>query len=153
MATKKNGWTHTDYLSEVFNPRKLKATIAWCVRAILLLQRRGVKFDTLAFTGTSGAAVGFAVAAILGIPLTFVRKPTSGVSAAHFDGELEGRLDTKTFIFIDDFVSSGATFKRVQKKMGRSKCVGVVLYAGTNKSYALGGLRREHVVARRKSDF
>lgn len=145
MASKKNGWVHTDYLNSVFNPRQLKATIAWCVRAVATLKKRGIKFDTLAFTGTSGAAVGFAVGAATGTPVTFIRKP----QRSHFHGgDIEGMLGTKTYVFIDDFISSGATYRRVQKKMGKSKCVGAILYVGSNKSKLTGVLTRSQVISR-----
>lgn len=71
----------------------------------------GVKYDTLVGTGFSGALVVPALAMRVRKPFILVRKEGDG---SHHSGRLIGNLGQR-WIFVDDFVSSGATRTRVME--------------------------------------
>jgi adenine/guanine phosphoribosyltransferase-like PRPP-binding protein len=71
----------------------------------------GVDFDTIVSTGLSGALVVPYLARRLGKDFAIVRKPQDGT---HDYRSIAGRLG-KRWLFVDDFISTGKTRKRVQK--------------------------------------
>ena len=73
------------------------------------LRLADVDFDTLIGTGFSGSVVIPSLAMAMGKTYVLVRKP--GVSS-HSHRDLLGELGER-FVFVDDFVSSGATRRRV----------------------------------------
>jgi orotate phosphoribosyltransferase-like protein len=94
---------------------------------------RETKYDTIAFTGTSGAAMAYILSNEMGIPLLCVRKngePSHFASGAH--GLLEGNIATKKYMIVDDFICGGNTMKRIQEEISlRVKgavCVSILLY-------------------------
>jgi adenine/guanine phosphoribosyltransferase-like PRPP-binding protein len=70
---------------------------------------RAPKFDTFVGTGLSGAVIVPRLAEDLGLNWLVVRKDNDG---SHSDLPVEGTLGRR-WLFVDDFVSTGATFKRV----------------------------------------
>ena len=70
-----------------------------------------VDYDTLVGTGFSGALVVPALALRLGKQFVLVRKENDG---SHHSGRMIGQLG-KRWVFLDDFVSSGTTRKRVRR--------------------------------------
>jgi len=70
-------------------------------------------YDTLVGTGFSGALVVPALALRLGKKFVLVRKPNDG---SHHSGRMIGQLG-KRWVFVDDFVSSGDTRKRVRQSV------------------------------------
>lgn len=74
-----------------------------------IVDLEGADFDTLVGTGFSGALVVPTLARDLGCNFVLVRKPDDG---SHHSGRVIGTLGTR-WIFVDDFVSSGATKRRV----------------------------------------
>ena len=68
-------------------------------------------YDTLVGTGFSGALVVPALALRLGKQFVLVRKENDG---SHHSGRMIGQLG-KRWVFLDDFVSSGTTRKRVRR--------------------------------------
>jgi adenine/guanine phosphoribosyltransferase-like PRPP-binding protein len=91
------------------------------------------KFDAIAVTGVSGDSVGFPTALRLGVPIVSVRKSENhhqytGSGVAGWQGLSRG----SRILFLDDFVSSGETRKRVEAglkglKLGH-RIVGQYLY-------------------------
>lgn len=73
---------------------------------------RGKKFDTLIGTGLSGALVLPLLARALRKNFAVVRKPDN----AHSDERVEGAIGSR-WIFVDDLVSTGATFQRVHHEV------------------------------------
>jgi orotate phosphoribosyltransferase len=70
------------------------------------------EFDTLAFSGVSGAAVGFVLAHLLDKEVIIVRKPDERRRAGqHYN--VEGYIKAKRYIIVDDIVASGTTAARV----------------------------------------
>ncbi len=73
-----------------------------------------VDFDTLVGTGFSGGIVIPTLALAMGKNFVLIRKETD--DSHHGKGQLLGRLGER-WIFVDDFVSSGCTRKRVIEKI------------------------------------
>lgn len=73
-----------------------------------------VEFDTLVGTGFSGGVVIPSLALAMGKQFVLIRKDTD--DSHHGKGRLLGSLG-KRWIFVDDFVSSGRTRKRVIEKV------------------------------------
>lgn len=76
---------------------------------------RGEDFDTLVGTGLSGALVVPTLAREMGKEFVIVRKEFDD---SHHGGEVVGVLGHR-WVFVDDFVSSGDTRRRVIDTMGR----------------------------------
>lgn len=97
---------------------------------------RDADFDTLVGTGFSGGVVIPALARSMGKRFALLRKETD--DSHHGSGRLLGDIG-KRWIFVDDFVSSGATFRRLSEKVAAactledhvSTYVGDYLYAHT----------------------
>lgn len=79
-------------------------------------QLADLDYDTLVGTGFSGALVVPALALRLGKNFVLVRKENDG---SHHSGRMIGQLG-KRWIFVDDFVSSGTTRRRVRKAVSLS---------------------------------
>jgi len=77
-----------------------------------------VDFDTLVGTGFSGSIVIPALALAMGKNFVLIRKETD--DSHHGKGRLVGKLGER-WIFVDDFVSSGRTRKRVIQKVQEAK--------------------------------
>jgi len=74
------------------------------------LQPHLAEFDSIAVRGVSGIVVGAPVALALGRPLVVIRKPTENAhSSRHVN---TGQIGAQ-YVFLDDFVASGATRKAV----------------------------------------
>ena len=124
----------TEYLHSL-DPGRLKKEIDLAVKSL-----RSVKFDSIAFTGVSGALAAPAIAARLKKGLIVVRKK----EYAHSRYTVEGhRLYTKQrYIIIDDFPASGRTVKNIQKAIDRflnprAECVGVYFYSSYHINFIL----------------
>lgn len=92
-------------------------------------------FDTVIGTGLSGTIFICRTEQHLSKRFGILRKP--GVSS-HADRELEGSVGTG-WIFVDDFISSGATFRRVATHMTinhpDSVFAGVYLYENNHRAW------------------
>lgn len=73
-----------------------------------------VEFDALVGTGFSGSIVIPALALTLGKKFVLIRKETD--DSHHGRGRMVGQLGER-WIFVDDFISSGATRRRVMQKV------------------------------------
>lgn len=94
-----------------------------------------VEFDTLVGTGFSGGIVIPSLALALGKQFVLIRKETD--DSHHGRGRLLGQLGSR-WIFVDDFVSSGSTRKRVIEKIdkaafGSTELVGQYMYVSYSK--------------------
>lgn len=74
----------------------------------------GVDFDTMVGTGFSGGIVIPSLALAMGKKFVLIRKDTD--DSHHGKGKMVGDLGER-WIFVDDFVSSGKTRKRVIEKL------------------------------------
>jgi adenine/guanine phosphoribosyltransferase-like PRPP-binding protein len=95
----------------------------------------------------SGAAMAFVLAYELEIPLLCVRKTTDD---SHFHDMnrgkiLEGNVDTKKYLIVDDFISSGKTVNYIMDSIrqdgSHAECVAMLMYAasGSNTTYQRQG--------------
>jgi len=137
---------HSDYLGCVYENKRFKTKVREVVMAVRSIRRR---FDAIVFTGSSGAAMAYPVSFITGIPLLHVRK-----DKGHCWSALEGAVYAKRILFIDDFVDSGATLRRVRSCV-KGKIVGVILYSSKERMFnepkwvrELAGLDRTGPVVR-----
>lgn len=78
-----------------------------------------VDFDTIVGTGFSGGVVIPSLALAMGKKFVLIRKETD--DSHHGQGRLLGELGDR-WLFVDDFVSSGATRRRVVEKIAAA-CV------------------------------
>lgn len=79
---------------------------------------QGVKYDTIVGTGLSGTIFTARVAPGLGKSFAIVRKKDD--QSTHSSREVEGVVGER-WVFADDFISSGATFKRVLEMMKKHR--------------------------------
>lgn len=96
-----------EYCERAFGPPKL------LIKHLRKAMRDMPKFDTLIGTGLSGALVVPTLARELRKHWAIVRKTTDG---CHSDSSIEGRID-KRWLFVDDFVDTGKTIKRVYEEV------------------------------------
>jgi orotate phosphoribosyltransferase-like protein len=101
--------------------------------------RRKLKFNAIAFTGSSGCSMAFYLAINTGIPLIYVRKAkeTSHGKAV----ECNYSYNIEKYLIVDDFISSGSTVRRIAKKVKMAakdlgwegpECVGIFCYDETS---------------------
>ena len=97
--------------------------------------RRKVKFDVIAFTGSSGACIAFTLAYETEIPLLYVRKPGEKSHGSRI--ESNAGKTVKKYLIVDDFIDSGDTIRNIVKRIDRAcsmrevnapKPVGVFLF-------------------------
>lgn len=123
----KNFKIQTDYLYKVFRPNDLRRTINSLELKLGKLQKK-LGFDSIAFTGLSGASVAYPLSFKTGLPLICVRKGEK----RHSLFSLEGNLSCQKYIIVDDTISTGDTVSkivsRIKKSIPDAKCVGIVLY-------------------------
>lgn len=124
-----------------------------CVgQAVTMLRAANIQFDAVAFRGISGAILGPQIALALGKSMILVRKPNDGSHAqqqfSYFGGVadriltplVEGDINARTYIIVDDFQSSGVTAKAIRKEIAKvipsARCLGVCevtrLYPGND---------------------
>lgn len=118
------------YLDKVYDPKGYPRLVERVIKRVEKLRKK-LKFDTIAFRGSSGAAMAFPVACRLRLKLAHVHKTKSH---AYRQGDVEGTDEARRFLIIDDFVESGSTLKKIVQSMDRAYglknalCVGVLLY-------------------------
>lgn len=122
----------TDYLNQVYNLSEFVHTVKQTIakaREVMV----HTPFDSIAFTGTSGAAMAYILSSELGVHLICIRKETDNSHYVRGHGLLEGNVSAKRYLFVDDFISSGSTFRTVREiiasKMPTAKCIGGLMYA------------------------
>ena len=114
----------SSYLHCVFTPEGLNEVVNKAARDLAPLD-----FDALAFTGVSGAAVGFYLAAKMNKKILCLRKTSV---QAHYQG-LEGDISARRIVIVDDFIQFGTTIEGLRKEL-RSRLpqgyvvVGIYLY-------------------------
>ncbi len=87
-------------------------------------------FDAVAYSGHSGALVAPLIAGLMSKDLILVRKSDDD---SHSDNSVEAsRRGVKSYIIVDDFMSSGRTVERIAKSvryyLPRAKLVGIYEY-------------------------
>lgn len=127
----------TDYLYDIYNVDVFAKLLTKATAKIRILHKK-LKFDAIAFTGTSGAALAYPISAKLKLPLICVRKGKS-----HSRYPVEGCMNAKKYIIIDDFIAYGNTIRKiksaVKKYCTESVLVGIVLYDSRNTDRVWAG--------------
>lgn len=122
----------TDYLSKIYNVESYMSLMPKAIKEIKAFQKKHA-FDAIAFTGTSGSALAYPLSCALGIPLICVRKNDGN----HFKRSVEGYVNAKRYLIVDDFISTGDTVMKIVKTIsehnGKSKPVGIFLYANNRE--------------------
>lgn len=126
----------TDYLQNVYNPNKFTDLVKKSIATANFIMSQ-VHFDSIVFTGSSGAAMAFILSIEMNIPLIHIRKRDGSHYLRYKDKDkndslIEGFLESKRYIFLDDMISSGETFRNVLNIMyevqPKSECVGAFMY-------------------------
>ena len=129
----------TSYLGHVFDPARFPKSVDKTLAAAERLKKCS-GFDTIAFTGMSGAAMAFLLSHWMDVPLLCVRKKTD---SSHFVNSfppryLEGHTEVRKYLIVDDFIASGATMQymidTINEQNSRAECVGILLYAAYSDS-------------------
>lgn len=100
---------HTVYLNEALGLKQRKQTVKKLCECI---KKSGIKFDSIAFTGMSGALIAPLVAYKLKKNLVMVRKPSD---KNHSSMTVEAENVGKRYIIIDDLIFSGKTIINLVK--------------------------------------
>lgn len=116
------GYKHAGYFGKFLEIEKLPQAVKAAVEAL-----KGWKFDAIAFRGMSGTIISVAVALKMKKPMIMVRKSTSD---NHSGMWVEGFKKAKTYIILDDFISSGETARTIVEKVKTfspsAKCLGLL---------------------------
>lgn len=99
------------YLADILNAKRLKEAVENTVKAI---KDSGLEFDTIAFTGVSGALVAPAVCMALNKVPTVVRKEKSN---NHSCRSYEGLCGNFKYIIVDDGIATGCTALKIIETM------------------------------------
>jgi adenine/guanine phosphoribosyltransferase-like PRPP-binding protein len=125
---KKKLTIQTNYLHKVYRTDQFVKTVKLAATRIRKFRRK-VKFEAIAFTGSSGAALAYPISFLLGIPLICVRK---NAKDNHSGLKLEGAVSAASYIIVDDFIESGKTINKINRTIrlrnDKSNCVGIYLY-------------------------
>ena len=132
---------HDCYLRTIFTKKDRKKAAVLLARSIRAALKEGeIEFDAFACTGVSGLAMASILADKLDKELIVVRKRSDD---SHSVGNVEGPETTKKlrYLFVDDFVSSGKTFRSVLDALqshedGQAhKCMGTVFYQSFGRDF------------------
>ena len=128
----------SSYLSDIFgNPVKYRKLVAHVGENVVRLKEH-YGFDAIAFTGASGSAMAYPISVLTDIPLIYVRKDGEN---CHGD-KIEGTpINVKKYAIIDDFISSGATMRRIMGKLPAIECVCIMAYIGRWNASGGHGIR------------
>lgn len=109
---------HTDYLESIYYKDSYKMLVDKSAKILKAIDKIH-PFQSIAFSGMSGAAMAYPLSLKLNKDLTCVRKGKS-----HFSSDLglnvEGRIEAK-YIIVDDFICTGATIKRILKTLKKDQ--------------------------------
>lgn len=121
------------YLKTIFNPNVFPLTVKNTVaKARALHKKHG--FDTIAFSGISGASMAFILASRLKLPLLNIRKMDENSHYVKQMGTLiEGNTGASKYMIVDDFISSGDTVNHIiatiKREMPFAECVAILMFA------------------------
>lgn len=114
--------THSSYLNGYSRPAVVRRTVETMIKKII---KEKIDFDTILYTGVSGALIAIPLGYEMGKPICCVRKSKDN---SHSGCHLEGELGQKCLI-VDDFFSSGQTIRNIEKVVkGLSNIVGIFAY-------------------------
>lgn len=106
------GFVQSSYLRCVYEKEAYPQVVKAVVRELDALKARKT-IDTIAFRGSSGAALAYPSAFFLGLSLLHVRKE----DGSHSPNKLEGLVGGEGIVILDDFVVNGDTLKTICSKL------------------------------------
>lgn len=116
------GYKHGGYFGAFMEIERLPKAVAAAVLAL-----KGWKFDAIAFRGMSGTFISVPVALRMKKRMILVRK---NITDNHSAMWVEGYKEAKTYVILDDFISSGHTAKTIVEKVKEfapsAKCLGLL---------------------------
>jgi adenine/guanine phosphoribosyltransferase-like PRPP-binding protein len=111
-----------EHLIKFLNVRLLQQYTDFAARALAKH-----KFDSIAFRGMSGALIATPVSLALNKPLILIRKEED---VTHSSFKVEGNKACKRYVILDDFISSGETYKAIVTAVSifapKAKCIGLL---------------------------
>lgn len=126
----------TVYLKTIFEPAIFQATVKKTIEHARLLQKE-VEFDTIAFSGVSGAGMGFILGHALNLPVLVMRRDGDGSHYRQYRATpLEGNFGVRRYLVVDDFIASGDTVNRLIKTINAecplADCAAILTYADSD---------------------
>ena len=124
------------YLNCIYNPQHFPSVVSATLEAARKVLETDT-YDTIAFTGMSGAGLAFILSHTLGIPLMCARKKDDSSHFTNFNSagasRCEGHISIRRYLIVDDCISSGDTMryiiKSIRKICPHAECAGIILYA------------------------
>lgn len=113
----------TDYLQEIYSVKTFTKLVNRAARKIKNNSSK-YPFDAIAFRGTSGAALAYPLSFLLNVPLICCRKCKS-----HCYYKVEGCLNARNYIIVDDFIETGKTIDNIIRNIKRYSLSGSKLSA------------------------
>lgn len=122
------------YHNETFRPQSLASRVKRVAKNLVKLRKK-LKFDAIAFRGSSGSSLAFPVSVMTGIDLIYVRKEKQ-----HHGMPVEGTSkNVRRYIILDDFISRGDTMRSILGAINHlnkdeydekehAHCVGIALW-------------------------
>lgn len=132
----------SQYLHSILDNGRLVRVVRTLVKVIK--RKVGVEnFDAIAYRGMSGAGVATVVGYLLKKPLVMVRKVD--IESAHSCYNVEGAIDAKRMVVIDDCIATGSTLYKIVKDIIHARqvetegleVVAVLLYNDGSPNYCL----------------
>lgn len=118
MSKKADVSIYTEYLTDAFTYQKRQNFLRRAKKELA-----DVKYDGFVVCGVSGLLLGTLTAHYLRKGLVVLRKDLNTHSTHKWEGNC-----LKRYVFLDDFVSSGKTYKMVRDTFYQWECVGAIFY-------------------------
>ena len=117
--------THAYYLDKVFILSERKNMVAKLKK---VFRNIPCKYDGIVVTGVSGITMGSIISHLLNKNLVIVRKPDD--QSCHSYYTVENAKKNGKYVFLDDLVDSGKTYKYVEKtlKFHKAHVIGTIFY-------------------------
>jgi len=128
----------SSYLGCIYHPQHFPQVVDATLKAARQVLETD-SYDTIAFTGMSGAGLAFILSHALGIPLMCARKKDDSSHFTEFiretDSRCEGHVSIGRYLIVDDCIASGDTMRYIIKSIKKispaAECAAIILYATT----------------------
>ena len=129
------------HLDPVLNPTHIAATVKKMVTVLRKRIKKGDDFDAIAVRGLSGTLIAPVLALKLKKTLLVVRKGED----CHSSQTVEGDYGARSYVIVDDFVSSGRTVRAITEELAAAipaaVCVGFQGYSAADATDYTRGWR------------
>lgn len=116
----------TTYSALGLNPERFRILVQKLAECLPeLMEKTGA--EAVAVRGTSGYSVAFAMRMLCDIPFIIARKPgeaSHGSSISMFHDRRS--RDVSKYLFLDDCIDTGTTFKGIHADLAPADCVGIL---------------------------